>query len=149
MPCPPRNRTCRPGEPRGRGKFLRVLLVEDEDLVRVLARSILAAEGHAVREASDGREALAVAGAVEEPFDLLVTDVIMPGMGGADLARALTEKDPALKVIFISGYAGEALGKQGELSEGVHLVRKPFSRGDLLRMIDRVMGEGGERHEHP
>jgi PAS domain S-box-containing protein len=130
------------GGPPGGGKSLRVLLVEDEKLVRVLARSILAGDGHTVQEAADGREALALAAGGDKPFDLLITDVIMPGMGGADLARALTEKNPDLKVIFVSGYAGEALGKQGELSAGVHLVRKPFSRGDLLQMINRVMGEG-------
>ena len=121
----------------------RILLVEDEEVVRILARSILARAGYTVLEASNGVEAVSVLEQSAQPVDLLVTDVIMPGMGGAELARLLTAEHPGLKVIFISGYTGEALGTQGELSDGIHLVRKPFSPADLLDEIDRVRRSAG------
>jgi two-component system cell cycle sensor histidine kinase/response regulator CckA len=117
---------------------LSVLLVEDEVLVRDLARSILTRAGYSVQEAANGLEALSTFAASDRPIDLLVTDVIMPGMGGVELARRLTAGHPGLRVVFVSGYAGEALGTQGELAEGIHLVRKPFSPAELLAMIERV-----------
>ena len=122
---------------------LSVLLVEDEVLVRDLARSILTRAGYSVQEAANGLEALSAFAASDRPIDLLVTDVIMPGMGGVELARRLTAGHPGLRVIFVSGYAGEALGTQGELAEGIHLVRKPFSPAELLAMIERVREASG------
>jgi len=122
---------------------LRVLLVEDEVLVRDLARSILTRAGYSVREAANGLEALSVFAASDRAVDLLLTDVIMPGMGGVELARRLTAQNPDLQVVFISGYAGEALGTQGELAAGIHLVRKPFSPAELLAMIERVRRTSG------
>ncbi len=120
----------------------RILLVEDEMVVRDLARSILTKAGYTVIEAADGLKALALHASLEAPIDLLVTDVIMPGMGGAELGRRLRAARPDLKVIYISGYADDTLGAQGELAEGINLLRKPFSGAELLALIERVRGAG-------
>ena len=120
----------------------RILLVEDEMVVRDLARSILAKAGYTVLEAGDGHEALTMHARLDAPIDLLVTDVIMPGMGGAELARRLHAARPDLKVIYISGYADDTLGAQGQLADGINLLRKPFSGVELLSLIARVRGTG-------
>jgi PAS domain S-box-containing protein len=124
---------------RGEG---RILLVEDEIVVRDFARTVLAKAGYTVIEAGDGSEALSLHAGLDTPIDILVTDVIMPGMGGVELARRLRATRPDLKVIYITGHPDEALGAQGELAEGVNLVRKPFSGTELLGMIARVRGTG-------
>jgi len=130
MPLPPTDSGGRraPRRLRARGKG-RILLVEDELVVRGLVRSVLANAGYTVMEASDGLEALSVHESLDKPIDLLVSDVIMPGMGGVELARRLHAARPDLKVIFISGYADDSLGTQGGLGESINLLRKPFQRG--------------------
>jgi CheY-like chemotaxis protein len=126
--------------PRASG---RILLVEDEKPVRELTRSILAKAGYTVMEAGNGQEALTVHASVGGAIDLLLTDVIMPGMGGAELARQLCAVYPDLEVIFISGYSEDQLGAQGKLGEGIHLLRKPFNAAELLATIARVKGAHG------
>jgi two-component system cell cycle sensor histidine kinase/response regulator CckA len=120
----------------------RILLVEDELVVRGLVRSVLANAGYTVMEAGDGLEALSVHESLDKPIDLLVSDVIMPGMGGVELARRLHAARPDLKVIFISGYADDSLGTQGGLAESINLLRKPFSGAELLSLIARLQGTG-------
>jgi PAS domain S-box-containing protein len=118
----------------------RILLVEDEKVVRELARSILAKAGYTVITAGNGQEALAKYETAVEPIDLLLTDVIMPVMGGAELAQRVCALRPDQKVIYLTGYADDALGAQGELAEGINLIRKPFSGAELVAMIARILG---------
>src|SRR5262249_5168623 len=92
-----------------------VLLVEDEDAVRALARIILAGSGYTVLEASDGRQALRVAEERSGPIDLLVSDVVMPELAGPDLAVRLVASRPQMKVLFLSGYTDDAVVRHGIL----------------------------------
>jgi PAS domain S-box-containing protein len=118
----------------------RVLLVEDETAVRELARTILSRAGYTVIEAANGAEAIAVLGSLEEPVDLLLTDVIMPVMGGAELARRLRDIRPGLPVVYVTGYADDALNGHGVFEEGANLLRKPFSAPDLLALVAKAIG---------
>jgi PAS domain S-box-containing protein len=129
--------TARPATFPGHG---RILLVEDEPVVRELARSILVKAGYTVITAGNGREALALYATLADPIDLLLTDVVMPVMGGAELARRVRALRPDMKVIYVTGYADDALGVQGELAEGINLLRKPFSGSELVAIIARILG---------
>ncbi len=123
--------------PRGKGK---ILLVEDEAGVRRLARQVLEAAGYTVLEAQDGREALALFERDGTAVDLLLTDVIMPGMSGRELVDRLSANRPALKVLFISGYTDDRLGRHGVLEPGVLFLAKPFGPAELLRRIQEAIG---------
>ena len=114
------------------------MLVDDEDMVRNLARSILFKAGYTVLEARNGREALEAIGAFPGAVDLLLTDVIMPEMGGVELGRRVAELFPGIAVIFVSGYSEDSLGRQGVLEKGINFLRKPFSASDLLSKIREV-----------
>ncbi|MEX2570681.1 MAG: PAS domain S-box protein [Gemmatimonadota bacterium] len=116
-----------------------VLLVEDEMAVRVLVRRVLERAGYQVVEAACGPEALeraADAGIGE--FDLLLTDVVMPGMSGRELADQLCEQQPDLRVLYMSGYTDEAIVHHGVLDEGVAFLEKPFTPDVLLRRLRAV-----------
>ena len=114
----------------------RVLLVEDETAVRELVERILGRAGFDVTSAPDALAALRIAA---EPgrFDLLVSDVVMPGMTGIELARELRAKDPQLRALMISGYTEEAVGKVGP--DGIDLLGKPFTADDLIGRIQAVL----------
>jgi PAS domain S-box-containing protein len=114
-----------------------ILLVEDEDAVRELAQRALEGFGYRVISACSGKEALEVCGRNGVP-DLLVTDVVMPQMNGADLARALTVPWPELKVLFISGYVGDAFAGV-EMENGIELLPKPFTPERLARKVREVL----------
>jgi CheY-like chemotaxis protein len=116
----------------------RILLVEDEDMVRNLARSILSQAGYTVLEARNGREALKAIGAFPGAIDLLLTDVIMPEMGGVELGRRVAALFPGIAVIYVSGYSEDSLGRQGVLEKGINFLRKPFSASELLSKIREV-----------
>ncbi len=116
-----------------------ILLVEDEDSVRASATDILTAGGYHVLAATDGEDALRVYDAHRGRIDLLLTDVVMPKMGGPELARALRERAPGMKTLFVSGYTDDMLGERGVLSPGVELLHKPFSRRPLLDKVREVM----------
>jgi CheY-like chemotaxis protein len=90
--------------------------------------------GYRVFEASEGAEALAVSASQKCPIDLLLTDIVMPGMNGCDLARRLVHERPDIKVIYMSGYSGQGIG-QVVIPSGSHFLAKPFSREDLMRKI--------------
>jgi PAS domain S-box-containing protein len=111
-----------------------VLLVEDQDALRFLTQSMLKRLGYRVFEASEGAEALAVSASQKCPIDLLLTDIVMPGMNGCDLARRLVHERPDIKVIYMSGYSGQGIG-QVVIPSGSHFLAKPFSREDLMRKI--------------
>jgi PAS domain S-box-containing protein len=117
-----------------------LLLVEDEDAVRVLVRNVLREKGYRILEASRGEEALELAGQYGGPIDLLVTDVVMPQMNGRELARRLADLLPQIKVLYISGYADNAVWYQGGLDSGGAFLQKPFSPEALARKVREVLG---------
>ncbi|HEX6600750.1 MAG TPA: PAS domain S-box protein [Gemmatimonadaceae bacterium] len=121
---------------RGEGT---ILLAEDDDAVRAIARETLERAGYRVLAAADGSQALALAGAHDGPIDLLLTDVIMPGMNGRELAATLTRRRPGLRVLYASGYTDNMLEGQGALAPGVTLLDKPFTPADLAAKVRDVL----------
>ena len=119
-----------------------VLLVEDESVVRALAADALRRHGFQVLTASTGTEALELAGQTLRPFDVLVTDVVMPQMGGQQLAEHLLAQTPALKVLFISGYTDTVLTGDGVLKPGMTLLQKPFTPGQLVQRVRDLIDLG-------
>ncbi len=116
-----------------------VLLVEDEDAVRLFGSRALRNKGYVVLEANDGEEALDVINDFGGPIDLIITDVVMPGMDGHTLVRLVREEIPAIRVILMSGYAEEAI--PGEISQdgSIHFLPKPFSLNDLALKVKSVI----------
>ncbi len=119
-----------------------VLLVEDEESLRKLASKILKKHGYCVIEATDGRNALEIVNKKDHPeIDLLVTDVIMPKMGGKELSEKLFEEYPELKVLYICGYTDNAIAHHGVLDEGVSLLQKPFSPQSLAEKVREALDQ--------
>ncbi len=116
-----------------------VLLVEDEAAVRQFARRALEASGYVVLVAPDGAEALTLADRHEGPIDVLLTDVVMPGIAGPELARRLTERRPTLRVLFCSGYTDDATVLEGVREAGTAFLQKPFAPEDLIRKLREVL----------
>jgi len=115
-----------------------VLLVEDEDAVRLACRRILERAGFQVVEATDGPHALVAL--ADRPIDLLLTDVIMPGgVNGRDLAERLQAARPGLPVLYMSGYTADVIATRGILEPGVNVVEKPFSSSDLLGKVRELL----------
>ena len=117
-----------------------VLLVEDEDQVRVLAREILSRHGYQVLEARGATEALAIATRPAGTIDLMVTDMIMPGLSGRELAERLATLQPAMRVLYMSGHADRGIVHEGVLDQGTAYLQKPFTPEALIRMARRVLG---------
>jgi two-component system, cell cycle sensor histidine kinase and response regulator CckA len=122
-----------------------ILVVEDEEGVRELVRKILMDHGYTVLEARHGRDALMVAERYERPIHLLVTDVVMPEMGGGELARRLTEQRPELKVLYVSGYTNDEVVRRGIRRSGAVLVQKPFSQADLMSRVRETLDSAPSR----
>ncbi len=116
-----------------------ILLVEDEANLRYLARQYLEKQGYKVIEAADGAVAMQIAVAHEKVIHLLLTDVIMPGMNGRELAQRITEIRPNTKVLYMSGYTENVVGHNGTLDVGVRLLQKPFNLRDLKRIVREVL----------
>jgi len=116
-----------------------VLLVEDAEPFREVTRQFLQQGGYRVLTAENGLAALAVSEKHAGPLHLLLTDVVMPGLSGPQLARELRIARPDLPVLYMSGYTDEALGPHGVLEEGIALLEKPFTRGSLLRKLREVL----------
>jgi PAS domain S-box-containing protein len=114
-----------------------VLLVEDEQIVRRLVATMLDDAGYRVLEAENAEEALAFADA-EEQVDVLLTDVVMPGLSGPELAERLTAHWPRLRVLFVSGYTAEAIEKHGQISPGTSFLQKPFTRAQLTYALQEL-----------
>ncbi len=120
-----------------------ILLVEDEPPIRKLAVRLLEKLGYRIVPCANGAEALKAVGEYEGPIHLLVTDVVMPGINGRDLAEKLSCIRPDLKVLFTSGYSDDVIGHPGRLETGMHFIGKPFTSQALARKIRRVLdGEG-------
>ena len=116
-----------------------ILVVEDEDALREVARRIFARNGYHVITASGGPEAIEIARGFQGDIHLLVTDVIMPQMLGKEVAEKIRAIKPDVEVLFMSGYAGRVLTSQGMLEPNVALVEKPFSEVDLMDMAAQVL----------
>jgi CheY-like chemotaxis protein len=119
----------------------RVLLVEDEDGVRKLARMVLERHGYTVVEAANGEEALRLLALPGEPVDLLVTDVVMPGIDGGGVAEAVKQRFPAAKVLYLSGYTSDAVVRHGIQRHEVAFLQKPFSPAALAAKVRDVLLE--------
>jgi two-component system, cell cycle sensor histidine kinase and response regulator CckA len=131
--------TAAAAEPPVPGGSETVLVVEDEDAVRHLVCRALRAKGYRVLEAPHAEAALVLAGGMAEPIHLLVSDLVMPGIGGLLLAERLVESRPAIQVLFITGYAPEAVDRHGELAAAGALLEKPFTADQLARKVREVL----------
>lgn len=108
--------------------------MEDEDAVRKLACLVLQASGYKVLEARNGREGLALCEAHEGPIDLLMTDVVMPELGGRDLAEGALKLRPGMKVMFMSGHTQDVVLKEG-VQKGTAFLQKPFTPAGLAQKV--------------
>jgi PAS domain S-box-containing protein len=116
-----------------------ILVAEDEPIVAGLVRAVLSQVGYSVTLAANGAEALELAESEPGGFDLLLTDVIMPTMSGPELVRRLHERRPELRVLFMSGYTEDVLVEHGFRIEEVDMLRKPFSREQLLSRVRQLL----------
>jgi CheY-like chemotaxis protein len=117
-----------------------LLVVEDEEGVRILVRDYLRMNGYTVLEAGHGEEALRIACEHSGTISLMITDVIMPGMNGRELAERMSLLRPAMKVLYISGYAEAAVYRRGVLEQGAPFLQKPFGPPELGRKVRDVLG---------
>lgn len=117
-----------------------ILLVEDEPMVRNMASLLLRQQGYNVLEASDASQAIAVAQKQQGPIHLMVTDVVMPGMGGRELAEKISVSRPEVRVLYYSGHTDETLTLHG-VPEGrsVPFLEKPLSEAELARKVREVL----------
>lgn len=113
--------------------------------MRGLARRVLQGLGYAVLEARDGDEALALAGSHAGPLDLLVTDVVMPRLGGRQLRAALAGRFPALRVLYLSGHTDDAVLRHGVAEEEAAFLRKPFTPAALAHAVRAALDGAGAR----
>ena len=123
--------------PQGHGET--VLLVEDETPVRNVTLLLLESLGYRVLEAASAEEALCLVETGQNKFELLMTDVIMPGRSGLELAEALRSRDPGLKVLFQSGYTGEAMLRHGIVKPEMAFLKKPFALDTLAKKVREVL----------
>jgi len=116
-----------------------ILLTEDEERVRELALEILKEKGYTVLEACDGASALELSARFAGPIHLLVTDIVMPHMGGGELAQRLTRVRPETRVLFMSGYTDDALVLRGVTAANLAMIEKPFTMDTLVRKVREVL----------
>jgi two-component system, cell cycle sensor histidine kinase and response regulator CckA len=119
-----------------------ILLVEDAEPLRKLAQAFLESNGFRVLSAQSGEAALEIAGRHSGPFDLLLTDVVMPGMNGRVLAENLSMRQPGLKVLFMSGYTDTFIAGHGVLKSGTNLLHKPFTEEVFINKVREVLDSG-------
>ncbi len=117
-----------------------ILVVEDDAALQRLARRILSAKGYTVIVAGDGGEALAVLEQRSAPVDLVITDVVMPTMGGGELGERLRARYPQLKILYVSGYTSDMLVRGGLQSEEVEFLAKPYTPASLGAAVTRILG---------
>jgi CheY-like chemotaxis protein len=116
-----------------------VLLVEDEGVVRCLARDILLQAGYTVLEAAGGHEALRLIQENPGPVDLVVTDVVMPHMSGRELVQQLIQARPGIRVLLMSGYTDDAVVRHGILSAETEFLQKPFTASGFAQKVRDVL----------
>jgi PAS domain S-box-containing protein len=124
-----------------------ILLVEDEEPLRRLAGMFLSNNGYQVLAAANGAAAQRLAAENRGPIDLLLTDVVMPGMNGRVLAEQLAAGHPAMKVLYMSGYTDTVIAGHGVLDEGIHLLHKPFTEEVLLGRVRELLDERPKAEE--
>jgi len=117
----------------------RILLAEDDDSMRGFLKRALERAGHDVIDFENGADALERL--QEEPFTLLLTDIVMPRMDGIELARRAAEIDPELKIMFITGFAAVTLNNDASAPKDARVLSKPFHLKDLVAEVDRVLAE--------
>ena len=118
-----------------------ILLVEDQEMVREMTRAVLDQEGYHVLVAADGREAVRVSQGFAGEIDLVITDVVMPGLSGRETAEQLRTARPGARVIFVSGYTADALGGRDALEPGTRFLQKPFRPDELTAAVRDALGE--------
>ena len=128
--------------PTGGGEC--ILLVEDEAMLRAMSKTMLERQGYLVLAAAGGKEALQLAEKEGMAIDLLITDVVMPGMNGRDLAATLATRSPGLACLFMSGYTADVIAHHGVLDSGVSFLQKPFSAKELAAKVREVL----DAHHH-
>jgi len=116
-----------------------ILLVEDEPDVRDFVGEVLKSRDYTVLEARDGEDALRIVEQYREPLHLVLTDVMMPKLGGRELVTRLLARHPHLGVLYMSGYTDEALGARGVLEAGAILLAKPFTLQQLVAKVRQVL----------
>jgi CheY-like chemotaxis protein len=116
-----------------------VLVAEDDPAVRGLIRTLLMTSGYTVLDAANGAEALAIAWDTAGPIDLLVTDVVMPVLGGRDLVERLRASRPNLRVLYATGYVGDEVVRRGGLDPSSALLHKPFTADQLASAVRRAL----------
>jgi len=126
-------------QPNEAGGCETVLLVEDEESVRELVRVTLASRGYHVIEAENGDCGLRVAQAFKEHIDILITDVVMPGIGGRELAKKLVSLRPDISVLYLSGYTEDAVVAPGALGPATAFLQKPFTLQNLAKKVREVL----------
>ena len=129
--------------PNGERGLETVLLAEDEESLRKMIREVLEAQGHTVLDAGDGREALSVSERYDGPIHAMITDVVMPQIGGSELAERLSSRRPNFKILYVSGYADNAILHHGILAPGVHFIQKPFAPEGLTSKLRKLLGSTG------
>lgn len=122
---------------RGQGRET-ILLVEDDDAVRAVTKRALSRFGYSVLPARGGEEALRLAGE-HDHIDLLLTDIMMPGMNGVEVASQVTEVRPDIRVFYMSGYADQDLVRQGLLTPGTRFLQKPFTPQELAERVREIL----------
>jgi CheY-like chemotaxis protein len=116
-----------------------ILLVDDEDIFREIARDVLEDAGYRVLAASGGPEARDISRSFQEPIRLLITDVVMPGMSGPELAKRLLEQRPGMRVLYLSGYGNENPEIRQLTETGARYLQKPVTAPTLSRTIDDLL----------
>jgi signal transduction histidine kinase len=116
-----------------------ILLVEDSDSLREVTKEFLKIAGYNVVEARDGKDALRVARILEERIHLLLTDVVMPGMSGRELADEIQQMHPETRILFMSGYTSNVIVRRGVLDEELNLLTKPFTRSGLTQKVREML----------
>jgi len=121
-----------------------LLLAEDDDRMRAFLTAALERAGHVVTSCADGLDALKALETEGADYDLLLTDIVMPGMDGIELSRRAGALKPSLKIMFITGFAATALGQQASTTTDMRVLSKPFHLGDLVSQIDDILETGRE-----
>jgi two-component system cell cycle sensor histidine kinase/response regulator CckA len=122
-----------------------ILLVEDEEMIRGLMCEVLEREGYEVLACADPKEGIDVCLQHSGKIDLLLTDVMMPGMNGRVMANRILEIVPELRVVFMSGYSEQFLLHDGEVDPHLEYLQKPFTLETLTRKLSHVLGKVGDR----
>lgn len=119
-----------------------ILLVDDEPIILEMVARLLEHQGYTIIKANNAEEALLLTEEYTDTIDLLLTDVVMPGMNGDDLAQKLLLKYPTMKCLFMSGYAIDVIAGRGLFHEDIHFIQKPFGISDVLSSINKVLAAG-------